>query len=55
LKQNITISNVEIKNFIVILLHLDDKKLMYIPSHRFLDHLKWIKNEKNMGFENKKG
>jgi hypothetical protein len=35
------------------LLPLEDKKLLYIPSHKFLDNLKWIKNEKDMGFENK--
>jgi hypothetical protein len=47
LKQNISISNV--------LLHLEDKNVLYIVNHRFLDHLKWIKNEKDMGFENNKG
>jgi hypothetical protein len=50
LKQNMTILNVEI-----ILLHLEDKKVSYIPSHRFLNHLKWTKNEKDVGFENKEG
>jgi hypothetical protein len=34
---------------------LEDKKVLYITSHRFLDHLKWTKNEKDMEFENKKG
>jgi hypothetical protein len=43
-------------NFVVVvLLHLEDKRVLYIPSYRFLDHLKWTKNEKDMGFENKKG
>jgi hypothetical protein len=34
---------------------LEDKKVLYIPNNRFLDHLKWTKNEKDMGFENKEG
>jgi hypothetical protein len=36
-------------------LDLEDKKVFYIPNHRFLDHLKWTKNEKDIGFENKEG
>jgi hypothetical protein len=36
-------------------LHLEDEKILYILNHKFLDHLKWTKNEKDMGFENKKG
>jgi len=34
---------------------LKDKKVLYIPSHRFLANLKWIKNEKDMELENKEG
>jgi hypothetical protein len=41
--------------FVVFLLHLEDKKVLYIPSHGFLDNLKWIKNAKKMGFKNKEG
>jgi hypothetical protein len=52
LKQNIIVLNVEI---ILLLLHLEDKKVLYIPNDRFLSHLKWIKIEKDMGFENKEG
>jgi hypothetical protein len=37
------------------LLDLEDKKVVYVPNHRFLDNLKWTKNEKDMGFENKEG
>jgi len=55
MKQNITILNVEIIFVVVVLLHLEDKKVLLIPSHRFLNHLKSTKNEKNMGFENKEG
>jgi hypothetical protein len=36
-------------------LHSEDKKVFYIHNHRFLDHLKWTKNEKDMGFKNKEG
>jgi hypothetical protein len=36
-------------------MYLEDKKFLYIPNHRFLNHLKWTKNEKDMGFENKEG
>jgi hypothetical protein len=55
LKQNIIVLNVEILFYFVVLLHLEDKKVLYIPSHRFLDHLKCTKIEKDMGFENKGG
>jgi hypothetical protein len=34
---------------------LEDEKVLYIFSHMFLNNLKWTKNEKDMGFENKKG
>jgi hypothetical protein len=40
---------------VVTLFHLEDKKVLYIPSYRFLNNFKWIKNEKDMGFENKEG
>jgi hypothetical protein len=53
LKQNIIVLNVEII-FVIVLLYLEDIKVLYILSHRFLDHLKWTKNEIYMGFENKK-
>jgi preprotein translocase subunit SecG len=36
-------------------LYFEDKKVLYIPNHRFLDHLKSIKNEKVMGCKNKEG
>jgi hypothetical protein len=42
-------------NFVIIaLLHLEDKKVLYIPSHTFLHHLKWNKNEKDMGLKIKR-
>jgi len=41
--------------FFVVLLHLEDKKVLHIPNHWFLNHLKWIRNEKDMGFESKEG
>jgi hypothetical protein len=34
---------------------MEDKNVLYIYNPRFLDHLKWTKNEKDMGFENKEG
>jgi hypothetical protein len=34
---------------------LEETMVFYILIHRFLDHLKWTKNEKDMGFENKEG
>ncbi len=40
--------------FVVTLLHLEDKKVLYTTSHRFLNHLKWTKNEKDMGLKIKK-
>jgi hypothetical protein len=40
---------------IVVLLHLEDKKVLYIFNQRFLDHLKWTKIEIDIGFENKEG
>jgi hypothetical protein len=42
-------------NFVVVaLLHLEGKKVLYIFSRRFLHHLKWNKNEKDMGLKIKK-
>ncbi len=36
------------------LLHLEDKKVLYVLNHRFLDHLKWIKMRKIWGLKIKK-
>jgi hypothetical protein len=37
-----------------VLLHLEDKKVLYVLNHRFLDHLKWIKMRKIWGLKIKK-
>jgi hypothetical protein len=36
------------------MLHLEDKKVLFIPNHRFLNHLKWIKMKKIWGLKIKR-
>jgi hypothetical protein len=47
-----------LSSFFILLLHLEFKGILWIPSWRtftFSNHSKLTKNEKDMGFETRKG